>query len=83
VIQPLVLLVSWVFVFKTCMGLQLPADAPTRNYALHLFAGFLPWLLFQETVQRSATCLLEHENLITKTVFPAEIVRSRSSCRRS
>jgi ABC-type polysaccharide/polyol phosphate export permease len=74
VIQPLVLLVSWVFVFKTCMGLQLPADAPTRNYALHLFAGFLPWLLFQETVQRSATCLLEHENLITKTVFPAEIV---------
>lgn len=74
VIQPIVLLVSWYFAFRVCMRATLPADAPTQNYALFLFAGFLPWLLFQETVQRSATCLLEHQNLITKTVFPAEIV---------
>jgi ABC-type polysaccharide/polyol phosphate export permease len=31
-------------------------------------------MLFQETVQRSASCLLDHQNLITKTIFPAEIV---------
>ena len=74
VIQPVVLLVSWVFAFHVCLRISLPADAPTQNYALFLFAGFLPWLLFQETVQRSCTCLLEHQNLITKTVFPAEIV---------
>jgi lipopolysaccharide transport system permease protein len=34
----------------------------------------LPWLLFSETVQRSSGCLIEQANLITKTVFPAEIV---------
>ncbi len=34
----------------------------------------LPWLLFSETVQRCAPCLLDQANLITKTVFPAEIV---------
>ena len=34
----------------------------------------LPWLLFSETVQRSATSLLDQSNLITKTVFPSEIV---------
>ena len=34
----------------------------------------LPWLLFSETVQRSATSLLEQANLITKTVFPSEII---------
>jgi lipopolysaccharide transport system permease protein len=34
----------------------------------------LPWLLFSETVQRSSTSLLEQANLITKTVFPAEVV---------
>jgi ABC-type polysaccharide/polyol phosphate export permease len=34
----------------------------------------LPWLLFSETVTRSATSLVEQANLITKTVFPAEIV---------
>jgi len=74
VIQPLVLLVSWVFVFRVCMRVPLPPESPTQNYPLFLFAGFLPWLLFQETVQRSASCLLDHKNLITKTVFPVEIV---------
>lgn len=31
-------------------------------------------MLFQETVTRSASSLLENANLITKTVFPSEIV---------
>jgi lipopolysaccharide transport system permease protein len=74
VIHPLVLLISWVFVFEWCMHTQLPAGAVTQSYPLFLFCGFLPWLLFQETVQRSASALLEHSSLITKTVFPAEIV---------
>ena len=34
----------------------------------------LPWLLFNETLQRSSSSLLDHANLITKTVFPAEMV---------
>jgi len=34
----------------------------------------LPWLLFSETVLRSTGSLLEQASLITKTVFPAEIV---------
>jgi ABC-type polysaccharide/polyol phosphate export permease len=34
----------------------------------------LPWLLFSETVQRCAPSLLDQANLITKTIFPAEIV---------
>ncbi len=74
VIHPLVLLLSWTFVFQICLGYAPPKGALTQNYTLFLFCGFLPWLLFQETVQRSAASLLEHSNLITKTVFPAEVV---------
>ena len=74
VIHPLVLLVSWTFVFKYCLKVTLGPAEMTQNYTLFLFAGFLPWLLFQETLQRSATSLIEHQNLITKTVFPAEVV---------
>ena len=73
-IHPLVLLVSWTFVFQFCLGQKAPADAGTTNYPLFLFAGMLPWLLFSETMQRSASSLLDHANLITKTVFPAEII---------
>jgi ABC-type polysaccharide/polyol phosphate export permease len=34
----------------------------------------LPWLLFSETLQRCSTSLLDQSNLITKTVFPAEVI---------
>jgi ABC-type polysaccharide/polyol phosphate export permease len=73
-IHPLVLLVSWVFVFEWCLHTKLPPNEVTQNYSLFLFCGFLPWLLFQETVTRSASSLLEHANLIKKTVFPCEVV---------
>jgi len=73
-IHPLVLLVSWVFVFQICLHQTLPPSEVTQNYSLFLFCGFLPWMLFQETVTRSASSLLDNANLITKTVFPSEIV---------
>ena len=74
VIHPLVLLLSWTFVFDVCLKMKLGPGEVTQNYSLYLFCGFLPWLLFQDTVQRSSTCLLENSNLITKTVFPSEVV---------
>jgi ABC-type polysaccharide/polyol phosphate export permease len=52
----------------------LPRTEITQNYTMFLFTGYLPWLLFQETVTRSSTSLLDQSNLITKTLFPAEIV---------
>jgi ABC-type polysaccharide/polyol phosphate export permease len=54
--------------------MTLPAESVTQNYPMYLFAGFLPWMLFQETVTRSASSLVEHANLITRTVFPSEVV---------
>jgi ABC-type polysaccharide/polyol phosphate export permease len=54
--------------------LRLAPTEVTQNYPLFLFAGMLPWLLFSDTVMRSASSLLDHSNLITKTVFPAEVV---------
>jgi lipopolysaccharide transport system permease protein len=74
VIHPLVLLLVWTFVFGVCLGVKLGPHEVTSNYPLWLFAGMLPWLLFNDTVQRSASSLLEHSNLITKTIFPAEVV---------
>ena len=73
-IHPLVLLLSWIFVFQVCMKVSLPREEVTQNYALWLISGYLPWLMFQETVQRSSSALVEHANLITKTIFPAEMI---------
>jgi lipopolysaccharide transport system permease protein len=74
IIHPLVLLLSWTYVFTICLKQKLPPGEVTQSYSLYLFAGMLPWLLFTDTVQRSSSSLLDHANLITKTVFPAEVV---------
>jgi ABC-type polysaccharide/polyol phosphate export permease len=73
-VHPLVLLASWVYVFQIVLKTPLPAGAVTHNYTMYLFCGFLPWMLFQETVTRSAGALVDHANLITRTVFPSEVV---------
>lgn len=73
-IHPLVLLAVYTFVFTFAFGMRLPPGEVTENYPLFLFAGMLPWLLFSETLQRSASSLIDYANLIKKSVFPSEIV---------
>lgn len=74
IVHPLVQLASLTFMFQYCLGEKLPNSEVTTNYPLFLFAGLLPWNLFSETVLRSSGSLVEQANLLTKTVFPAEIV---------
>src|SRR4029078_11460246 len=69
--HPRVMLLSCTFVFHYCFKQAAPGGIP---YPLFLFAGMLPWLLFSETLQRSTASLLDHSNLITKKVFPSEII---------
>ncbi len=73
VIHPLVLLASYTFVFSIIFQVK-PAIKTTNNFALFAFCGILPWLYFQETVLRSCNAVVEHSNLIKKTLFPSEIL---------
>jgi len=74
VIHPVVLLASYSFVFMVIFKVGAPADACTDNFPLFLFCSILPWLLFQDTLQRSSTVIIDNANLITKTLFPTEIL---------
>lgn len=74
VIHPLVLLASYTFVFSVINKQQLGQEAGTTSFAVYLFCGILPWLLFQETLGRSSNILVDNSSLITKTLFPAEIL---------
>jgi lipopolysaccharide transport system permease protein len=73
-VHPVVQILVWIFVFQYCLKMKLPEGSLTQNYPTYLFCGFLPWMLFSETVTRSAGSLVEQANLITRTVFPSEVV---------
>jgi ABC-type polysaccharide/polyol phosphate export permease len=73
-IHPLVMLMIWVFVFQIVLKMPPPPSAAGQSFAIFLLCGYLPWLLFSDTVLRSAGCLVDHATLITKTVFPSEVL---------
>jgi lipopolysaccharide transport system permease protein len=74
VIQQLVLLLLYTFVFSRILNARFGSDGNPGDYALYLFCGLLPWLAFSESVTRSITVLQEQATLIKKVVFPSEIL---------
>jgi len=74
VIHPTVLLASYTFVFTVFFEAKAPATSGTDSFILFLFTGILPWLFFQDTLQRSSTVIVDNTNLVTKTLFPTEIL---------
>lgn len=73
IIQPIVLLVSWVFVFQICFRVK-PEGELAQNYPLYLFSAQLPWMLFSDSLSRSSSSFVDNRNFITKTVFPVESI---------
>ena len=75
VIHPLALLLSYTFIFKVVLKQKNSvADYGTDNFAIFFFCGFLPWLMFSDTITRSCNSIVDQKNLVTKTVIPAEIL---------
>lgn len=74
VIQPVVLLLLYTFVFSMILKVRLGGAEGTASFAMYLFCGMLPWLAFAEGVSRSASVILENVQLIKKVVFPSEIL---------
>src|SRR5258708_6938155 len=73
-VHPAVMLASYTFVFGVVLQQKTPPGSGTQSFALYIFAGILPWLLFQDSVQRSATSVVDSSNLVTKTLFPSEVL---------
>lgn len=74
VIHPIVLIVSYTFVFLLVFHIKPLPETGTTSFPLFLFCSILPWLFFQDTLQRSSTVLIDNANLVTKTIFPTEIL---------
>src|SRR5260370_18697093 len=59
IIHPLVLLVSWTFVFSIFLKQPVPPGEGAKSYSLSLFAAMLPLLLFTDPVQPSSRSRLD------------------------
>jgi lipopolysaccharide transport system permease protein len=80
-VHPLLQLATYTFVFATVMKIRVAdlggADVP---FVLYLACGLFPWLAIQESVTRSATCLVDNATLVKRVVFPVEILPVQLAC---
>ena len=67
-LNPLLLLLVYSLVFSVYMRVQM------ENYALFVFTGLLPWIWFTSSLSDGATAVVSSGSLITKSMFPAEVL---------
>jgi lipopolysaccharide transport system permease protein len=71
-LTPVVMIAIFTFIFAGIFGARFGASRSHWDYALYLFCGLLPWTMFQETLQQSASTIVAHANLVKRVVFPLE-----------
>lgn len=75
VLYPVVQLVCFHFVFAIVLSQRFEiSDYGTESFALYLFCGILPWMMFSDTVVRNSTAVTDNASLVTKTTIPSEVL---------
>jgi len=72
VLNPLILMLTYFFVFGVVLRTRFPNDPSRSGFALYFLAGMLPWLAVSEAAGRAPTVMLEYRNFVKKLVFPVE-----------
>ena len=74
VLTPGAMIAIYTFIFAGMFGARFGTEgnATGWSYAIYVFCGLLPWAMFAETLQTSATTIIAHVNLVKRVVFPLE-----------
>ena len=70
VIQPLAISL----LFSVVFGYFADLPSSDRPYMLFVFAGYLPWILVSNSIQRAGGSLVKDVNLVVKTYIPRLII---------
>ena len=74
-IHPLATIGIYFYVFSLILRVRVDVEETgTDRFAVFFLSGFFPWLLFTEGLSRSVGSLIDNANLITKVVFPVELI---------
>lgn len=71
-LTPLVMIAVFTFLFAVIFEARFTSGGTPWDYALYLFCGLLPWTAFQDSVQGSASVIVQHSNMVKRVLFPLE-----------
>ena len=74
VIQPLLMLLTYTFVFGIIFKSRWGGSGTIIDYVLLLFSGLTVYTCFSDTVNRVTSVIKSQPNLVKKVVFPLEVL---------
>lgn len=75
VLEPLASILVYAFIFAAVFRVRLdPASSGTDSFTVYFLAGYFPWLIFSDTTARSASSVVGNAGLVTKVIFPVELL---------
>ena len=81
-IRPAILIAFYTFIFSVVFKMRTGTDVMGRavgdagpyTYALFILGGLVPWLAFSEGLNQAAASIVQNKEIITKVVFPVELL---------
>lgn len=78
-INPAATIIVYMFLFSVVIRVPITAqETGTDSFLIYFLSGLFPWLIFAEALSRSLGSLIGNANLITKVVFPVELLPTSS-----
>ena len=73
-LTPIVNIIIYSFVFSYIFQVRAPEEFGEVHFVVFMMIGYLPWFAFGEAMGKSTGLLLEKAPLITKVMFPVQIL---------
>jgi ABC-type polysaccharide/polyol phosphate export permease len=74
IVTPLVLIGLYVVFFSVILKVRFSSTEGPLEFVKYLLCGLVPWMAFQEAVQRSVHTIVENREIIKKVRFPSEVL---------
>ena len=77
--HPLIFLSVYLFIFVFVFKVRIPSTSElSLDYTTYLLSGLIPWLAFQESMNKAGTVIVSNANLVKQVIFPIEILPVKS-----
>lgn len=74
-LHPLAIMTIYVFVFGFVFKMKIGGTTELPlDYTTYLLAGLIPWLAFQEALNKSTVAIVANASLVKQVVFPIEVL---------
>ncbi len=73
-LTPVVHIIIYSFVFSYIFQVRAPEEFGETRFVIFMMIGYLPWFAFADAISKSTGLLLEKAPLITKVMFPVQIL---------